>query len=274
MVTRIDTTNLLLKRLLAAFMVIAPLALSGCRTAAPPVTLHPRAGQEDFLTQLRENFEAIESMKAVGSVVYTDPEAGAESLKVIIVYARPDDLRITGYKSYTPNLFDFLLQGDSWLLYMRDDKRALEGDVAELRTLGGPWHAIAAVTAGLLGRLFEVSAPEIQGFVKNTTEWVMTLTLSATGEDRYITELYFAPGDIRLRKQIFIDPDGIVFAEVAFSEYRSYDGVWFPKEWNMILTPTQERIDVSIGKLDMAPELDEQVFEILMPRTVEVEHIR
>lgn len=207
-------------------------------------------------------------------MIYSTPEEGADSLKVIIAYRRPEGLRIKGYKSYTPTLFDFLLEEDTWLLYLPGEKRALEGDLDELRKLGGPWNAIAAVTAGLLGRLFEISAPEMEGFVKSEQEWAMTVSLAAPGGERYLTRLHFDPGDVRIRKQVFIDPDDVVFAEVAFRDYHNYDGVWFPRKWELILTPTQERLRVSIGKLDMGAELEDSVFEILVPRTVEVEHVR
>ena len=259
---------------IVVLLIIAVLALSGCVTSEPAVTLHPRADADDFFAKLNENFNSIQSMKAVASVIYSAPEEGADSLRAIMAYRCPGKLRIKGYKPYTPTLFDFLLEEDTWRLYLPGEKRALEGDLDELRKLGGPWHAIAAVTAGLLGQLFEVSAPEIEGFVKGEQEWMMTVSLAPAGGERYLADLYFDPGDIRIKKQVFIDPGDVVFAEVAFRDYRSYDGVWFPRKWELILTPTQERLRVSIGKLDMGAELEDSVFEILLPRTVEVERVR
>ncbi len=259
---------------LVTVLLMVPLILSGCATPKPQVALHPRADADDFFAMLQHNLNSIESLKATASVVYFASEDEAESLKVIMAYCRPDKLRLKGYKSYTPTLFDFLLKGETWLLYVPEEKRALEGDLDELRKLGGPWHAMAAVTAGLLGWLFDVSPPRIEGFVKGAKEWEMVISPVPEGSRGYLTSLYFAPGDIRIKKQVFTDPDGVVFAEVAFRDYGSHQGVWFPREWEMILTPTQERLQVSIGKLDMGAELDEQVFEILLPRAVEVERVQ
>ena len=114
------------------------LLLSGC--AKRMVRLPPVEGPmvENPMTKLLETFSATESLHARASIRIETVRKGEEIkflLNGVILYQKPDKLRIMGYHPLGIGLFDALYQNGEFFILVPSEKRAYTGKISELDDL-------------------------------------------------------------------------------------------------------------------------------------------
>jgi len=114
---------------------LSGLLLSGC--AKRMVRLPPVEGPpvENPMTKLLEAFSATESLHAKASIRIETVRRGEEIkflLNGILLYQKPDKLRILGYHPLGIGLFDALYQNGEFFILVPSEKRAYTGRASEL----------------------------------------------------------------------------------------------------------------------------------------------
>ena len=114
------------------------LLLSGC--AKKMVRLPPVEGPpvENPMARLLETFSATESLHAKASIRIETVRKGEEIkflLNGIVLYQKPDKLRIMGYHPLGIGLFDALYQNGEFFILVPPEKRAYTGKISELDEL-------------------------------------------------------------------------------------------------------------------------------------------
>ena len=122
--------------ILSFFLMI--LFLSGCPKKVakiPPIEAPPVT---DPVAKLLEAFSAVESLQAKASIRLDTVRKG-EALKFllngIVLYERPDKLRILGYHPFGMGVFDVLYRGGQFFLFSPLQNRAYTGEISEFADL-------------------------------------------------------------------------------------------------------------------------------------------
>ena len=114
------------------------LFLSGCpkKLAKIPSFEAPRA--KDPVAELLQAFSSAESLQARASIRLDTVRKGEELrflLNGVVLYEKPDKLRILGYHPFGMGVFDALYRGGEFLLFSPLQNRAYTGEVSEFGDL-------------------------------------------------------------------------------------------------------------------------------------------
>ncbi len=121
---------------LVLFLMI--LLLSGCPkkiAKIPPVEVPP---VRDPLAKLLEAFSSAESLHAKASIRVDTVRRGEELkflLNGVVLYEKPDKLRILGYHPFGMGVFDALYRGGEFVLFSPLQNRAYTGEISEFGDL-------------------------------------------------------------------------------------------------------------------------------------------
>ncbi len=122
--------------ILALFMMM--LLLSGCpkKIAKIPSIVAPPV--RDPMAKLLEAFSSAESLQAKASIRVDTVRKGEELkflLNGVVLYEKPDKLRILGYHPFGMGVFDALYKGGEFVLFSPLQNRAYTGEISEFGDL-------------------------------------------------------------------------------------------------------------------------------------------
>ncbi len=112
--------------------------LSGCPKKVvriPPIEAPP---VKDPIAKLLEAFSSVESVQAKASIRLDTVRKGEELkflLNGIVLYEKPDKLRILGYHPFGMGVFDALYRGGEFFLFSPLQNRAYTGEISEFGDL-------------------------------------------------------------------------------------------------------------------------------------------
>src|SRR4030066_976652 len=114
------------------------LFLSGCpkKLAKIPSFEAPRA--KDPVAELLAAFSSAESLQAKASIGIDTGRKGEELkflLNGVVLYEKPDKIRILGYHPFGMGVFDVLYRGGEFLLFSPLQNRAYTGEISEFGDL-------------------------------------------------------------------------------------------------------------------------------------------
>jgi outer membrane lipoprotein-sorting protein len=112
--------------------------LSGCPKKVamiPPIEAPP---VKDPMAKLLEAFSTVESLQAKASIRLDTVRKGEELkflLNGVVLYEKPDKLRILGYHPFGMGVFDALYRGGEFFLFSPLQNRAYTGEISEFADL-------------------------------------------------------------------------------------------------------------------------------------------
>jgi len=121
---------------LSLFLLL--LFLSGCPKKVakiPPIEAPP---VKDPMTKLLEAFSTVESLQAKASIRLDTVRKGEELkflLNGVVLYEKPDKLRILGYHPFGMGVFDALYRGGEFFVFSPLQNRAYTGEISEFADL-------------------------------------------------------------------------------------------------------------------------------------------
>ncbi len=114
------------------------LFLSGCPKKLAKIPSFEAPPVKDPVAKLLESFSSAESLQAKASIRLDTVRKGEELkflLNGVVLYEKPDKLRILGYHPFGMGVFDVLYRGGEFLLFSPLQNRAYTGEVSEFGDL-------------------------------------------------------------------------------------------------------------------------------------------
>ena len=122
--------------ILSLFLLI--LFLSGCPKKVAKIPSIEIPPVKDPMATLLEAFSSAESLQAKASIRLETVRKG-EALKFllngVVLYEKPDKLRILGYHPFGMGVFDALYRGGEFFLFSPLQNRAYTGEISDFRDL-------------------------------------------------------------------------------------------------------------------------------------------
>ncbi len=112
--------------------------LSGCPKKMARIPSIEAPPVRDPVTRLLEAFSSAETLQAKASIRLDTVRKGEELkflLNGIVLYERPDKLRILGYHPFGMGVFDALYRGGEFVLFSPLQNRAYTGEISEFGDL-------------------------------------------------------------------------------------------------------------------------------------------
>jgi len=122
--------------ILSLFLMI--LFLSGCPKKVVKMPYIEAPPVKDPMAKLLEAFSSAESVQAKASIRLDTVRKGEELkflLNGIVLYEKPDKLRILGYHPFGMGVFDALYRGGEFFLFSPMQNRAYTGEISEFGDL-------------------------------------------------------------------------------------------------------------------------------------------
>jgi hypothetical protein len=113
-------------------------SLSGCPKRPPKPVIIEKAPFENPMTRILEAFSAADSLQAKASIRIDLKRSGQETkvaLNGVILYQKPDQLRILGFHPLGMGVFDALYKNGEFFLLSPLQKRAYTGEISEFDDL-------------------------------------------------------------------------------------------------------------------------------------------
>ncbi len=124
--------------ILNLFLLI--LLLSGCPKKIARIPSVEAPFVKDPMAKLLEAFSSAESLQAKASIRLDTVKKGEELrflLNGVVLYEKPDKLRILGYHPFGMGVFDALYRGGEFVLFSPLQNRAYTGEISEFGDLIG-----------------------------------------------------------------------------------------------------------------------------------------
>ena len=122
--------------ILSLFLLV--LFLSGCPKKVAKIPSIEVPPVKDPMAKLLEAFSSAESLQAKASIRLDTVRKGEELkflLNGIVLYEKPDKLRILGYHPFGMGVFDVLYRGGEFFLFSPLQNRAYTGEISEFGDL-------------------------------------------------------------------------------------------------------------------------------------------
>jgi outer membrane lipoprotein-sorting protein len=119
-------------------LIILSVFLSGCPKKLARIPSFEAPSVKDPVAKLLESFSSVESLQAKASIRLDTVRKGEELkflLNGVVLYEKPDKLRILGYHPFGMGVFDVLYRGGEFLLFSPLQNRAYTGEISEFGDL-------------------------------------------------------------------------------------------------------------------------------------------
>jgi outer membrane lipoprotein-sorting protein len=246
---------------------------TGAKTAAPTLLVADRA---ELIQKIAEQFQAIQNFSATVDMV---PALGtAEKSRITeykdvrgyILFREPADIRIIGlYPVVRNTAFDMVSNGSDFKLYVPVKNRFLVGS-NEVQQLSQnklenlrPQHFLEAL-------LVRPLAPNERTLIENFTDednafYVIHVIREAGSQLELARTVWFNRVDLRLARQIILDPSGNILTDARYSEWKQYDNVPFPKHIEINRPRDEYAVVLDIVKMDINKGVSDDKFVFTQP---------
>jgi outer membrane lipoprotein-sorting protein len=271
---------------LLSLVCLAPLGLSSClvkrrlitrlgaKTAAPILLVANRA---ELLQKIVEQFNAIDNFNAT---VDMTPALGTteksrvteyKDVRGYILFRKPSDIRIIGlYPVVRNTAFDMVSNGSDFKLYVpvknrflvgrNEVQRPSENKLENLR----PQHFLEALLVRPIG-------PNDRVLMENFTDednafYVLHFVQEAGPQELVLVRtVWFNRVDLRLARQIILDPMGNILTDARYSDWKEYDNIPFPKHIEINRPRDEYAVVLDIVKMDINKGVSDDKFVLNQP---------
>jgi outer membrane lipoprotein-sorting protein len=188
-----------------------------------------------------------------------------------ILFRKPADIRIVGlYPVVRNTAFDMVSNGSDFKLYVPIKNRFLVGSNTieqpspnKLENLR-PQHFLDALLVPPLG-------PEERVILENYTDednafYILHVVEESGGGQLTLKRtIWFSRVDLRLARQIVLDPGGNILTDARYSDWRPYDNVPFPKHVEINRPRDEYAVVLDIQKMDINKGVSDDKFVLTQP---------
>jgi outer membrane lipoprotein-sorting protein len=232
----------------------------------PPEVSAPQIrSAQDAFDLLRQSYGGVNSLKASGKIQMRFPgEKHRRQASIAIMMQCPDKLRMRAYRPLSPTLFEFVSDGDQCWFYLPSRQSAYLSEGCKPFRIDGGKTTISAelLFAAILVSVDPetlLSQPESlvsgDGFVGIVLD-------ETTGGQR---ELWIDPETGLAVRQVLVDPDGSVRAEVKYLDHARESGTALPIRAEAVMEQAAAEVALWISHFEINAAIPDDAFIFLPP---------
>jgi outer membrane lipoprotein-sorting protein len=246
------------------------------RAGAKPSQTLLLASRAELEQKIVEQYEAIHDFSAT---VDMTPALGTteksqitefKDVRGFIVFRKPSDIRIIGlYPVVRNTAFDMVSNGTDFKLYVPSRDRFLVGRNEVERPSSNklenlrPLHFLEAL-------LVHPLEPGERTILENFTDednafYILHVVHETAGQLELLRTVWFSRLDLRLARQITLDPAGNILTDARYSNWQPYDGVAFPKHVEINRPRDEYAVVLDVVKMDINKGVSDDKFVLNQP---------
>ena len=254
----------------------------GAKTSQPVLLTATAA---DLIQRVADQYAAIHDFTAT---VDMTPALGTveksriteyKDVRGYILFRKPAEIRIVGlYPVVRNTAFDMVSNGANFKLYVPAKNRFLVGSNAldrpstnKLENLR-PQHFLDALLA-------QPVAPAAKVILENYTDednafYILHIVHEESGGLLVLERtIWFSRFDLRLARQIILDPAGNIVTDARYSDWRMYDNVPFPKHIEINRPRDEYAVVLDVQKMDINKGVSDDKFVLNQPEGTQLQTV-
>ena len=246
----------------------------GAKTAQP-VLLTAQA--PDLVQRVADQFDAIHDLTATLDMT---PALGSteksriteyKDVRGYILFRKPADIRIVGlYPVVRNTAFDMVSNGTDFKLYVPVKNRFLVGSNTVERPSPNklenlrPQHFLDALVVRPVERTSKVI---LENYTDEENAFYILHVVREGGAGELVLErtIWFSRVDLRLARQITLDPSGNILTDARYADWRMYNNVPFPKHIEINRPRDEYAVVLDIQKMDINKGVSDDKFVLNQP---------
>jgi outer membrane lipoprotein-sorting protein len=255
---------------------------AGAKTAQP---LLLTAQAPDLVQRVAEQFAAIHDFTATLDMT---PALGSveksriteyKDVRGYILFRAPGDIRIVGlYPVVRNTAFDMVSNGADFKLYVPAKNRFLVGSNTIVRPAPNklenlrPQHFLEALLVQPVARTSKVI---LENYTDEDNAFYILHVVREGGAGELILErtIWFSRVDLRLARQITLDPAGNILTDARYTDWRMYDNVLFPKHIEINRPRDEYAVVLDILKMDINKGVSDDKFVLNQPEGTQLQRV-
>jgi hypothetical protein len=255
---------------------------AGAKTAQP---LLLTAQAPDLVQRVAEQFAAIHDFTATLDMT---PALGSveksriteyKDVRGYMLFREPADIRIVGlYPVVRNTAFDMVSNGTDFKLYVPAKNRFLVGSNTLVRPAPNklenlrPQHFLEALLVQPVARTSKVI---LENYTDEDNAFYILHVVREGGAGELILErtIWFSRVDLRLARQITLDPTGNILTDARYTDWRMYDNVLFPKHIEINRPRDEYAVVLDILKMDINKGVSDDKFVLNQPEGTQLQRV-
>jgi outer membrane lipoprotein-sorting protein len=278
------------------FILIVCLACSGLSSCLVKRRLITRAGGKASQTllvatraeleeKIVEQYEAVHDFNATFDM--TPALGSAEKSQIteykdvrgFILFRKPAEIRIIGlYPVVRNTAFDMVSTGNDFKLYLPSQNRFLIGRNEVIRPSRNkienlrPRHFLEAL-------LVQPLAPGERTILENYTDeenafYILHVVQeSGAGQLELMRTVWFSRLDLRLARQIILDPMGNILTDARYSKWGQFESIDFPKHIEINRPRDEYAVVLDVVKMDINKGVSDDKFVLNQPEGTKLQMV-
>jgi len=247
--------------------VLLALCLSGCIAKRVPVTEIEKlseANLEDLVQLLESRYQDINALKALVKVEVKTPE-GKSAFQGILLFKRPDHLRLQGLDFLGRTMFDLIAKGEEIRLHLPGEDRVLSEEVDSYPFFGEGKIPVKLTdfleVLGASGGIY-LDPTVIPALEKDQTAYILYLFYMQESRAVLLKKLWLERVHFQLVREEMFDPDGQRRMTIFFDHYQKIADHWRPFK---IKAETQGTYEFSLdySEIKVNPSLGAEDFSMV-----------
>jgi len=279
----------MIRRFLPAFLLVAVVLGSGCiarklhisRRGAPPSGQLAIASLEDLVGKIRAWDQQVHTINAT---VTLEPSVGSvnkgeieeyKDVRAFVMIRKPGMFRLIGLLPVVgTRIFDMVTDGKDFKIHFPTKNRMVVGvnqmekpSAKKMENIR-PQHLFDALVVKPIGA---GDRPVLENQTDENEANYIVHVLQGTGTNlKLARNLWFERAGLRLVREVIFDANGDIVTDARYEDYKDHRGIAFPQVISIMRPKDEYGVKLTIKKLDLNKELDDDKFALAPPRGVEV----
>ena len=248
------------------------------RNKAAPAQSLLTADKHDLLTLIEKQYQAVNTLNAtvdmvpaVGSVIKGKITEYKDVLGYIL-FKKPDDIRMIGlYPVVRNKAFDMVSRGADFRLFVPSKNRFIVGR-NELANVPSP-NALENMRPSVFLDALLIRPPEpaqrtaaIDFTDEDNAAYILHIFGTAPNAELYVArDVWFDRLTLQIVRQMIFDPKGEILSDARYSDWKTYDGVLFPKVIDINRPKDGYGVVLTLLKADINRPISDDKFALERP---------
>ena len=228
--------------------------------------------------QAVHDFNATVDMTPALGTVEKSQITEYKDVRGFILFRKPDEIRIIGlYPVVRNTAFDMVATGANFKLYVPSQNRFLVGpnEVVQpsrnkLENLR-PKHFLEAL-------LVQPVAQGERAILENFTDednafYILHVVHEVVGQLELSRTIWFSRLDLRLARQIILDPAGNILTDARYEKWDQFDGVPFPRHVEINRPRDEYAVVLDVVKMDINKGVSDDKFVLNQPEGTQLQTV-
>ena len=218
-------------------------------------------------------------IRAAPSLVEKSQITEYKDVRGYILFRKPADIRILGlYPVVRNTAFDMVSDGKMFRLYIPSQNRFVVGSNSVERPSNvklenlRPQHFVEALLVRPVGQDEKVI---LENFTDEDNAFLILHVVHEVGGGELVLQrtIWFNRVDLRLARQILLDPQGNILTDARYSEWTMFDNVPFPKHIEINRPQDEYAVVLNVVKMDINKGVPDDKFVLQQPEGTKLQTI-